>query len=150
MNALWTWESGLPLDISTSTTSLNAPGNINRPNVNGPVQIFGGIGPGTQYFDKSVFSQPAAGTFGNLGRNVLHGPGLFSFDTSVFRRFPIRERLNLEFRAEAFNVTNRPQYNRPDQVFGDAAFGQVIAAGGTQSVLVNSSRQLQLSMRLQF
>ena len=53
LNGLWSWESGLPLDISTSTASLNAPGNINRPNVNGPVQIFGGIGPGTQYFDKS-------------------------------------------------------------------------------------------------
>ena len=150
LNALWSWESGLPLDISTSPSSLNAPGNINRPNVSGPVQIFGGIGPGTQYFDKSVFSAPAPGTFGNLGRNVLHGPGLFSIDTSVFRRFPIKERLNLEFRAEAFNVTNRPQYDRPDYVFGDAAFGQVISAHGTQSVLINSSRQLQFSMRLQF
>jgi hypothetical protein len=150
MNALWTWESGLPLDISTSTTSLNAPGNINRPNVNGPVSIPGGIGPGTLYFDTSMFSAPAKGTFGNLGRNVLHGPGLFSIDTSVFRRFPIRERMNLEFRAEAFNVTNRPQYDRPDYVFGDAAFGQVISAHGTQSVLVNSSRQLEFSMRLQF
>jgi Carboxypeptidase regulatory-like domain/TonB dependent receptor len=150
MNALWTWESGLPLDISTNTTSLNAPGNINRPNVNGPVNIPGGIGPGTLYFDTSMFSAPAKGTFGNLGRNVLHGPGLFSIDTSIFRRFPIRERMNLEFRAEAFNVTNRPQYDRPDYVFGDAAFGQVISAHGTQSVLINSSRQLQFSMRLQF
>ncbi len=150
MNALWTWESGLPLDISTNTTSLNAPGNINRPNVNGPVNIPGGIGPGTLYFDTSMFSAPAKGTFGNLGRNVLHGPGLFSIDTSVFRKFPIRERMNLEFRAEAFNVTNRPQYDRPDYVFGDAAFGQVISAHGTQSVLINSSRQLQFSMRLQF
>jgi len=150
LNGLWTWESGLPLDISTGTTSLNAPGNINRPNVNGSVNIPGGIGPGTLYFDKSMFSAPANGTFGNLGRNVLHGPGLFSIDTSVFRRFPIRERMNLEFRAEAFNVTNRPQYDRPDYVFGDAAFGQVISAHGTQSVLINSSRQLQFSMRLQF
>ncbi len=150
INGLWSWESGLPLDISTSTASLNAPGNINRPNVNGPVQIFGGIGPGTQYFDKTVFSAPAANTFGNLGRNVLHGPNLFDIDASIFRRFPIRERLNLEFRAEAFNLTNTPQYNRPDAVFTDAAFGQVISAQGIQSVLVNNSRQLQFSMRLQF
>ncbi len=58
--------------------------------------------------------------------------------------------MNLEFRAEAFNVTNTPQYDRPDYVFTDAAFGQVISAHGTQSVLINSSRQLQFSMRLQF
>jgi hypothetical protein len=150
LNGLWSWESGLPLDISTSAASLNAPGNINRPNVNGPVQIFGGIGPGTLYFDKSKFTAPASNTFGNLGRNVLHGPGLFTIDASIFRRFPIRERMNLEFRAEAFNLTNTPQYNRPDQVFTDSAFGSVISAGGTQFVAVNSSRQLQFSMRLLF
>jgi len=150
LNALWSWESGLPLDISTSTASLNAPGNINRPNVNGSVSIPGGIGPGTLYFDKSMFSQPAPNTFGNLGRNVLHGPGLFDIDASVFRRFPLRERINLELRAEAFNLTNRPQYDRPDTVFTDGAFGQVISANGKQSVLVNNSRQLQFSLRLQF
>jgi hypothetical protein len=150
LNALWSWESGLPLDISISPTSLNAPGNINRPNVNGPVQILGGIGPGTQYVDKSKFSAPAANTFGNLGRNVLHGPGINTLDTSIFRRFPVREQMNIEFRAEAFNLTNTPQYNRPVTDFSSSAFGQVIAANGTQSVLVNNSRQLQFSIRFQF
>ena len=150
VNGLWTWESGLPLDISTSTSSLNAPGNINRPNVNGPVQIFGNIGPGQLYFDKSAFSAPAPNTFGNPGRNVLAGPSLFEIDTSIFRRFPIRERFNLEFRGEAFNVTNTPQYDRPDTVFTDAAFGQVTTAHGTQSVQVNNSRALQFSLRLLF
>jgi hypothetical protein len=58
--------------------------------------------------------------------------------------------MNLEFRGEAFNLTNTPQYDRPDYVFTDQAFGQVISAHGTQSVLVNNSRQLQFSMRLQF
>jgi hypothetical protein len=150
LNALWSWESGLPLDIITSTGSLNAPGNINRPDVTGPVQIFGGIGPGTPYFDTSKFKQPANNTAGNLGRNVLHGPNLFDIDASVFRKFPLRERLNLEFRAEAFNLTNTPQYNRPVSDFSNSSFGSVISANGTQSVLVNNSRQLQFSMRLQF
>jgi len=145
----------LPLDITTSTGSLNAPGNINRPNVNikngtGPVQIPGGIGPGTLYFDKTRFSAPDAGTFGNLGRNVLHGPGINTLDTSIFRRFPIREQMTVEFRAEAFNLTNTPQYNRPVSDFSNSAFGSVTAANGTQSVLVNNSRALQFSMRMQF
>jgi len=150
LNGLWSWESGLPLDISTSPASLNAPGNINRPDVTGPVQIFGGIGPGTLYFDTSKFKAPANGKFGNLGRNVLHAPHLFDIDASIFRRFPVRERMNLEFRAEAFNLTNTPQYDRPDTTFTNGTFGQVISANGKQSVLVNNSRQLQFSMRLQF
>ena len=150
LNGLWTWESGLPLDISTSPTSLNAPGNINRPNVNGPVKILGGIGPGNLYFDTSKFSAPAPNTFGNLGRNVLTSPNLFEIDASIFRRFPIREQLNLEFRAEAFNLTNTPQYDRPGTNFTASDFGYVLSAHGTQSVLINNSRQLQFSMRVQF
>ncbi len=150
LNGLWSWESGLPLDISTSPASLNAPGNINRPNVNGPVQIFGNIGPGQLYFDKSMFSAPAPNTFGNLGRNVLHGPGLFEIDSSIFRRFPIRERFNLELRGEAFNLTNTPQYDRPGFVLGNNGFGEVRTAHGNQFVTVNNNRQLQFSLRLIF
>ena len=117
-------------------SSLNAPGNINRPNVNGSVNIPGGIGPGTLYFDKTKFSAPAPNTFGNLGRNVLHGPGINTLDASIFRRFPIRERMNVEFRAEAFNLTNTPQYNRPDSIFhgrclrfGDSGERHAVRAG---------------------
>ena len=150
LNGLWSWESGLPLDINTSPASLNAPGNINRPNVNGPVQIFGNIGRGQLYFDKSMFSAPAPNTFGNVGRNVLHGPGLFDIDASIFRRFPIRERFNLELRGEAFNLTNTPQFDRPGFVFTDPAFGQVTTAHGNQFVTVNNNRQLQFSLRLMF
>ena len=150
MNGLWTWESGLPLDITTSATSLNAPGNGNRPNVSGPVKILGNIGPGQLYFDTSVFSQPKAATLGNLGRNILHGPHLFDIDFSVFRRFRITERTRLEFRAESFNVTNTPWFDRPDTSLSDAAFGQVTTAQGNQSVKVNMNRTLQGSLRLTF
>jgi hypothetical protein len=150
LNGLWTWESGLPLDISTSNTSLNAPGNINRPNVNGPVKVYENIGPGQLYFDTSAFSAPAPNTFGNVGRNVLHGPRLFEIDFSIFRKFRITERINLEFRGESFNFTNTPQFDRPDTVLTHAAFGQVTTARGTQSVQVNNNRQLQFSLRLSF
>jgi hypothetical protein len=150
LNGLWTWESGLPLDISTSNASLNAPGNINRPNVNGPVQVYENIGPGQLYFNTSAFSAPAPNTFGNVGRNVLHGPRLFEIDFSIFRKFRITERIGLEFRGESFNMTNTPQFDRPDTVLTDAAFGQVTTARGTQSVQVNNNRQLQFSLRLLF
>jgi len=150
INGLWTWESGLPLDISTSNSSLNAPGNINRPNVNGSPRLLGAIGPGQLFFDTSVFSPPPSNTFGNSGRNILHGPRLFEVDASIFRKFRVTERVNMEFRAESFNLTNTPHFDRPGTVLTNADFGQVTTARGTQSVQVNDNRQLQFSMRLTF
>jgi hypothetical protein len=156
-NALWTWESGLPLDFTASATALNAPGLSNRPNVNGPVQIFGNTGTGQLYFDKSAFSNPPAPKFvgdlsaiGNAGRNVLHGPHLFSIDASIFRRFNLTERLKMEFRAETYNLSNTPWFDRPDTNFANASFGTVTTAQGTQSVKVNMNRSFQGSLRLQF
>jgi len=97
-----------------------------------------------------VFSPPAPNAFGNAGRNLLHGPKLFEVDASVFRKFRVTERVNMEFRAESFNLTNTPHFDRPDANFSDAAFGQVTTARGTQSVQVNENRQLQFSLRLSF
>ena len=150
LNGLWTLESGLPLDISISSASLNAPGNINRPNVNATPQIFGAIGPGQKYFATEAFSAPASNTFGNVGRNVLHGPHIFEIDFSIFRKFRITERISMELRGESFNLSNTPLFDRPNTNFSDAAFGQVTTARGTQSVQVNENRSLQFSLRLTF
>jgi hypothetical protein len=154
LNGFWTWESGLPLDIVAPSTSLNAPGNNNRPNVNGTVTIFGHTGPGEYWFDVKAFSlAPSVNglpTIGNVGRNVLHGAHLFNIDASVFRRFSITERLKMEFRAESFNLSNTPWFDRPDTNIGDAAFGQVTTAQGTQTVKVNMNRSFQGSLRLVF
>ena len=106
--------------------------------------------PANSYFDKSKFSAPAPNTFGNLGRNVLTSPHLFDIDASIFRRFPLRERFNLEFRAEAFNLTNTPQYDRPGSCSRTPASAKSPSAHGNQSVQVNNNRQLQFSLRLLF
>jgi hypothetical protein len=150
LNGLWTWESGLPMSFGASSTSLNAPGNSQFPNVVAPVQILGNEGPGTYWFTPSSFANPPAGTIGNTGRNILHGPRLFTINGSVFRRFTISERMKLEFRAEAYNLTNTPQFDLPDTTLGDAAFGQITTAQGNQAVKVNLNRSLQGSLRLTF
>jgi hypothetical protein len=150
LNGLWTWESGLPLSFSASSTSLNAPGNSQWPQQVAPVQILGNVGPGQFWFTPSSFANPAAGTIGNVGRNILHGPHLFNINGSVFRKFSITERLKLEFRAEAYNVTNTPWFDLPDTTLGDAAFGQVTTAQGNQSVKVNQNRSMQGSLRITF
>ena len=59
---------------------------------------------------------PTAGTFGNVSRGSLRGPRLISFDTSLFKKFTINERLNLQFRAEAFNIFNHTNFSHPNQI----------------------------------
>ena len=71
LNGVFTAQGGPPLLFTYDATTLNAPGNVNRPNINGPIRITGEVGTGTHWFDVSNFSAPAAATFGNLGRNIL-------------------------------------------------------------------------------
>ena len=91
-----------------------------------------------------------AGTIGNVGRDILHGPRLFAINGSVFRRFSLTERFKMEFRAEAYNVTNTKEPDLPDTTLGDAQFGQVTTAQGTQAVKINPNRLLQGSLRFTF
>jgi hypothetical protein len=70
-----------------------------NPSFTGPV-IVGGP---SEYFNPSAFIQPAAGTYGNVGRNVLQGAGLSQTDFSAMKKILFTERLNLQFRAEFFN-----------------------------------------------
>jgi hypothetical protein len=96
------------------------------------------------WFDKSVFSAPAANTFGNVGRNAASGPKFFNLDASVFRTFTVTERLRVEFRAEAFGVPNSPgwQLNNPNTDVNSANFGRILGAGG--------NRTMQFGARLMF
>ena len=68
-----------------------------------------------------AFSAPAAGTFGNTGLNTLQGPGFFEVDLALSKRFRIRERQNMEIRAEAFNIQNRANFLNPTPAGGSAA-----------------------------
>ena len=66
---------------------------------------------------------------GNSSRNPVRGPGLQNADLMIGKTFRITERMNLEFRAEAFNVSNTPPLNDPNGSFGSAAFGSITSAG---------------------
>ena len=92
-------------------------------------------------------SGPQAGVYsrpGDFGRNRLHGPGVKDVDFAIVKRFPVVERVNAEFRGEAFNVFNTPQFGNPDGNFNDQNFGLI------SSTRANSSRQLQLALRFTF
>jgi hypothetical protein len=142
LNAIWTVQSGLPFSLSTP----GAPGG--RPNVIGNLTT----NPGNtqQYFNTHAVAQvplTADGVMiapGTLGRNTLIGPGMNSLDLSLFKNFAITERIKLEFRAEAFNIANHPQYANPNTDITAANFGQIT------STLLSSERQIQFAARVFF
>ena len=136
VSGIFTAYSGTPINFTASAATLRAPGNTQRPNLNGgDPEILGGIGPGQLYFDTSVFSAPDQNTWGNMKRNdSIDGPGFWNLDASLVKRLRFGHRVNLELRADAFNVTNTPHFNNPDGAFGSATFGQVTSSFGQRLV----------------
>ncbi len=76
----------------------------------------------------AAFALPVLGTFGNIGKGRLRGPGLFNTDFGLFKRIPVKERLYLQFRAEFFNVFNRVNFNNPGTTVSAAGFGAILSA----------------------
>ena len=82
-------------------------------------------------------------TFGNSGRDILRGPGFHNFDLALSRNFSYRDLATAEFRAEAFNILNTPQFSLPNATLGQPTTGTI-------SSVVNPQRQIQLALRLAF
>ena len=128
-----------------NSTGLNSPGI--RPNDNGQNPARSGriADRLNQYFVQSVFSQTPNYAFGNVGRFLpnVRQPGIHNLDFSLFKNFKPIERMNLQFRAEAFNFTNSPRWNSPGtSVAAPATFGIVTSATG--------SRTVQLALKLTY
>ncbi len=97
----------------------------------------------TTWVNPCAFDNPAQFTFGNMGRNSLRGDWSKNLDISVFRNFTIGESKKLEFRMEAFNVTNTPVFATPSNDVSDGNFAHV-------SSTLNTERQLQLALKFYF
>jgi hypothetical protein len=127
--------------------------------VNGTPQIVGTFGTKGQWFSTTnpdgtpIFSKPAAGTFNaQRVRNLIHQPGFQNWNMGLFKAFPVTERFRLQFRAEAFNVFNHPNWGGGSGggVSFDpnsANFGKVTTKGGGVG---GGERNLQLSLRAEF
>ncbi|MGA9717988.1 MAG: TonB-dependent receptor, partial [Acidobacteriaceae bacterium] len=124
-SAVWAADTGLPLFLTASANSLNAPGNTQVPDQVSPFHKLGPIGPGKQWFDTSAFVQPTTAAYGNTPKNGVRGPGLTTFDASLSRSIPVRERLSLQLRADAFNALNHPNFANPGVSLTSTNFGQV-------------------------
>ena len=116
-----------------------------------------------RWYDPNAFSVPALGTFGNLGRNTLVGPGRANFDLSLVKRFQFSESRDFQIRAEFFNILNRANFGLPQNVPltnpGAVIPGAVIPGGAIQVVsasagritdTITTSRQIQIGMKLTF
>jgi hypothetical protein len=105
--------------------SVSHSGLASLPNRLGPVGY-----PKTvnEWFDTSVFAQPAAGYFGNSGTGFIKGPGLVNFDMAFYKDFRIKERHTIEFRAELFNIFNHTNFNGVSTAFGAGNFGALTSA----------------------
>ncbi len=147
VNAIAQAQSGFPISISAANASLQGLAfNSLRPNIVGEVAIAANSKAGRlrQYFNALAFTQPAPYTFGNAPRTLsnLRGPSYFTTNLSLQRDFKFTENARLQFRAEAFNVFNRANFQAPGTALGAANFGVIT---GTED-----PRQFQLALRLYF
>lgn len=168
VNSNTTWQSGFPFNVTyepcrqipnpadptTTLRQCDRDTGPSRPNVNGEINYTPGQ-KGT--IDASVFSKPAIGTFGNLERNAIHGPGYFRTDASIFKRFFFTERLNLELRLEVVNLFNTVNLGNPDSNLGSFTANGVLVPNAnfgrsTQTAFFGGDpmRNLQFAARFNF
>ena len=114
LNGIFTALSGNPFTVGSSGASLNAPGNGQTADqVKSTVDLPKGVGRGASWFDPTAFLPITEVRYGSTGRNILRGPGRLNLDASVFRNFRVKEKVTMQFRLEAFGVTNTPQFGNP-------------------------------------
>jgi len=99
------------------------------------------------WVDATGFTLPPAGTYGNVGRNVLTGPALKTVDLSMFKTTRLTEGSNLQFRAEAFNLLNRTNFGIPNLVMLTPT-GAPASSAGAITTTATTSRQIQLGLKL--
>jgi hypothetical protein len=146
VSGILTLQGGVPVVITAPNTSGSLGGG-QRPNSTGSSAELSG--PAQQrlgrWFDTSRFSQPTPFTYGNVTRTLpdVRGPGLVGLDFSLLKNFAVTENWRLQFRTEAFNLTNTPAFGLPGGTLGASTFGVI-------SSQVNAPRQIQFALRLDF
>lgn len=147
LNTITIIQSGSPLAIYQDKNNNSSIGaNLQRPNLTGidPCKSGSPEGRIDGYLNPAAFSAAPAFTYGNAPRTLgCLSPGLANWDISLFKSISIHERASFQFRAEALNAFNTPQFRAPNMAFGNAGFGKI-----TQQA--NYPRYLQLGGRISF
>ena len=150
VNGIGTFLSGFPFTplIGSNRSGDGDTRNPDRPSIN---PAFNGsivTGNPNQWFNPAAFILPTPGTYGNLGRGILSGPGLADVDMSLFKNTGITEKTTLQFRAECFNILNRSNYGPPNTTVFSS--GAVSPSAGLITTTATFPRQIQLGLKLIF
>jgi hypothetical protein len=149
LNGIITVQTGMPFTptLGFGNSRNGGTGGSERPSVNpdftGPIILNDPNG----WFNPNAFIVPPAGTYGNLGRNTLRGPGLSNVDMSLFKTTRISERVGAEFRVEVFNLFNHANFSEPNNVVFQSS-GAVSGSVGRISDLLTPQRLIQLGLKL--
>jgi Carboxypeptidase regulatory-like domain len=152
----WQWngsitaQSGFPFTPLVGSNS-SGTGDTQNPDVPNWNPDFKGrviLGRPDQWFDPRAFVIPAAGTFGNIGRGQLIGPRLTNFDMSLFKKFSLDEKRSLQFRTEAFNIFNHPNFASPNPITFSG--NNYSSSAGVITATSTTSRQIQFALKLLF
>jgi hypothetical protein len=142
VSAIATVQAGFPLSagnsVDTCVCGSAVYANVSRnPNLPKSERTEG------RWFDTAAFSQPAQWTIGNAGRGLIWGPGQRNLDMTLSKYFSLTERFRLQFRAEAYNLTNTKYFADPNTTNGAGTFGRITA-------VANNPRQMQMALKLYF
>lgn len=152
LSAIVIAQSGFPFSpqLGYNPTGNGDTRNPVRPSWN--PDFHGSLYPRTpsQYFNPAAFLTPASGTYGNVSRDALTGPGLSEVDFSALKKTRLTERLHLQFRAEFFNVLNHTNFLTPNPVVFTSATSGVSPTAGVVTATSNTSRQIQFGAKLVF
>jgi hypothetical protein len=147
--SIWTWQSGFPYNIFDGSDRCLTAGSYTptcRPNLVGDPTLSSSERSPTQWFNTAAFQRADIGQFGDTPRNSIRGPGLVNTDLSIIKRVRldgVRQGLNLEFRAEVFNLLDRVNFAAPVNDLSSAAFGRI---GSTST----PAREWQLGFKVNF
>jgi hypothetical protein len=142
INTIASLQTGLPFTVLSGTDrSLSGIGNDYADIVGNAIRP-SGVSKVKEYFNIASFAPAVTGTFGDIGRNSLRGPGYADVDASIFKDLFQGERLHAQFRAEAFNTFNRVNFANPVSTVSSGTYGQITSA--------SSPRVFQFGLKLLF
>lgn len=127
LNGIYTWQRGFPITIQAADLGgLNDAVGTNRADIVGDPDV--DTRTIERWFNTAAFAQPAAGSFGTSGRNILRGPGVNNLDLAAFKNFEFGRGMRVQFRLESFNALNHTQFNGVSTNLTAANFGVVTSA----------------------
>jgi Carboxypeptidase regulatory-like domain len=140
-NGIITLQTGMPFNVSTGTDTANtAASGTYRPNLVHPAtsncgrEHLVGCIDATAFTIANLYPATTNYAYGNAGRNLLHGPGAETVNLSLFKNFPIRERVKFQFRFETFALFNHTNFANPASTINTSSFGNITAATGNRNI----------------